>query len=93
MILVGTSVKTGEFNGNNYHNVVFFGIIPAQGKNVTGQHVEIVKAKYSVVVRSLRISEEEFKDLLGKEIWFSYDKFGAVEHISVIEQTEQAVGA
>jgi len=84
MNVVGIGIKKGNYNGNDYHNVVFHGLISASEKGF-GNFVEQVKVNYNFLLGFLKITQDQIPGLVGREILFAYDKYGKVEYVTVLK--------
>lgn len=103
MKVVGVINSQGEFNGNKYHNLVLHCVTnnDNEKKDVCGKLTETVKVRYSDL-NSLfglgladpadveKIQASAFSDYIGAEISVAYNKFGAVQAITVIRMPDKS---
>lgn len=89
--VVGVSVKSGEYQGHAYKNLVLYTL--TKSKDVEGEMSETVKVKFKNLNEafSLNMTASEvdnlgtmdFINLIGKEVSVYYDKFRNVEEVVV----------
>jgi len=93
MKIIGAEIKSGEYQGRNYCNVMVFGTYPITSGKGVGDSVESVKVKYDMFcqIRGIsQVDESDLKALVGKNIEFGYTKYGQVNNI--IEHPEAPKG-
>ena len=101
MKIVGIINTQGEFNGNRYHNLVLHVTYENDNdkKDVCGMLTDTVKIRYADLDTVLnlgladpadveRLQAESFSDYLGAEIDVAYNKFGAVQSVTVLKAPE-----
>lgn len=89
--VVGVSVKSGEYQGHAYKNLVLYTL--TKSKDVEGEMCEAVKIKYRNLNEALSLNMTasevdnlgtmDFINLIGKEVSVYYDKFRNVEEVVV----------
>ncbi len=84
MKIIGIAESSGNFQGNDYHNVVFHCTEPFKADKGTGLRTENVKVKYMIITESLGkpLSAKELAAFVGQEANFYYDKFN---NVSLVE--------
>lgn len=90
--VVGVSVKSGEYQGHAYKNLVLYTL--SKSKEVQGELAETVKVKFKNLNEALSLNMTaseidnlgavDFINLIGKEIEVYYDKFRNVEEVNVL---------
>lgn len=90
--VVGVSVKSGEYQGHAYKNLVLYTL--SKSKEVQGEYAETVKVKFKNLNEALSLNMTaaeidnlgamDFINLIGKEIEVYYDKFRNVEEVNVL---------
>lgn len=98
MKVLGVSVVNGEYEGRKYHNLVFQVAAPNDNpnKDVVGDLVDTVKIKFTDIniILQLGLADQSdvekltasaFSDFIGSEISVSYNKYGAVNSITVVK--------
>ena len=92
--VVGVSESKGEYKGYEYRNLILH--TECEDRYTVGVKTDKFKIKWvnlSDVFRlGLRDSEinnlttSDFKDLLGKNVFFSFDRYGNPDRVEVIEE-------
>ena len=87
MKIVGITINQGEYQGRNYHNVVFHGISEATRENAVGQLVEQVKVNYATLLSQIGTdkTDKHIFGYVGKELGFAYNKYGSVEYVTELK--------
>jgi hypothetical protein len=83
MKIVGTTIAKGEYEGNQYHNVVFHCTEPIDADRGTGFKVKTVKTKYRVLAEVIGKppTDKDIAAMVGKEATFFYDEYKNVAAI------------
>ena len=102
MKVLGVSVVNGEYEGRKYHNLVFQVAAPNDNpnKDVVGDLVDTVKIKFTDINIILqlgladqadveKLTASAFSDYIGSEISVSYNKYGAVNSITVVKSKSE----
>lgn len=86
MKVVGVQEKSGEYQGQKYHNYLTHCL--KEDDNALGVISEIVKLKYAKVseVFGHPMNPEDWQSLISKDIRCYFDKFGQTEEIRIIEK-------
>jgi hypothetical protein len=84
MKIIGVADKAGDYQGNDYHNIVFHCSELFQTDKGTGLRTESIKVKYAVLAEKLgkQLTAKELAAFVGQEANFYYDKFN---NISLVE--------
>ena len=89
--VVGVQEVKGTYEGNDYHNVMLHCINEnpqdTSKKKHIGSVVDSIKIKFALVkeVFSKSMSSADWQNLIGKEIKVTYNRFGNVDEVRVIE--------
>lgn len=103
MKILGIVNSQGDFNGNKYHNLVLHCSYKEtnERKDCCGELTDVVKLRFSDLNAFFsmgladpseveRMSAANFDFLLGEEIEVSYNKFGAVQGIKVLDSKDKS---
>lgn len=85
-ILVGVSEKSGEYEGNPYHNIVIHYTEPFPNEKDIGVSCNVAKIKYANAIDvfgGVLPSADDFKKAIGKPVDFVYNKFGQVVYCRI----------
>lgn len=101
MKVIGIVNSQGEFQGKRYHNLVLQVVLANENENrdVCGEMVDTVKIRYADLNAILdlgladpadaeRIQAEAFADYIGCEISVGYNKYGAVQSLTVTKKPD-----
>lgn len=90
MVVVGIQEKSGNYNGNDYHNYLLHCL--KDDDNALGQISEVLKVKVSKTkeVFGKTMELEDLDDLIGTEIRAYYDRYGQVSEIRIFEKSDTA---
>jgi len=95
MNVIGIARKSGEYQGKNYDNFVFYCAYPAESKNSVGQITEAVKVNRNRILNGEcfgnALTDDDVYSLVGENLSFGYDKYANVNFIRVIETERKAV--
>lgn len=86
MVVLGVQEKRGQYQGNDYHNVMLH--CSKEDSDCYGVITEVIKVKFSNVseVFGKVMSASDWSNLIGCSIIANYNRFGNIEHISVDEK-------
>ena len=91
MKVIGVEIKSGNYKGIDYCNVVFSGTYPI--KNGVGESVSYFKVKHSKLCEILGVTEIDnaviSKRLIGRNIEPAFDRYQKVNYITEVP-TEKA---
>lgn len=103
MKILGIVNSQGDFNGNKYHNLVLHCsyLETNANKDCCGLLVDTVKLRFADLNSILgmgfadpsdveNLHAEDFNHLIGKEIEVSYNKFGAVQSVKVLDSVDKS---
>ena len=92
MKIIGVEEKSGNFQGNDYHNIVFHCTEPFKSEKGTGLRTESIKVKYVIISENLGkpLTAKEIAAFAGQDANFYYDKFNNVSLVEFL-QKETAV--
>jgi hypothetical protein len=82
MIIIGAEIRSGEYQGNSYCNVMLYGTKPT--KEGVGSATEFAKIKHSRLCEILgkNVDNKELEKLIGEKVDFGYDKWQNVNFIT-----------
>lgn len=85
--VVGVQEKIGNYQGVDYHNVMIHCINDYPLVNCFGQTTETIKVKFALVkeVFGKPMSSADWQNLVGKAIKVTYNRFGNVDEVRIIE--------
>lgn len=85
MKVVGIIQKKGEYQGREYNNLMIHCIV--SDRRAVGELTEVLKVRMSAVdeIFGKRMTDADFDDLVGKEIRASYNRYGNVELIDILD--------
>ena len=84
MKIIGADIKSGEYQGVKYCNVMIYATYPVTSGNGVGEASQQEKVKYDKFceIRGIsQVSEKDLSVLMGKDVEFGYNKFGQVNNI------------
>ena len=85
--VVGVMEKKGNYQGVDYHNVMIHCINDNPATNCFGQTTETLKIKFALVkeVFGKAMSSADWQNLIGEAIKVTYNRFGNVDEVRIIE--------
>lgn len=85
--VVGVQEKKGNYQGVDYHNVMIHCINDNPAVNCFGQTTETLKVKFALVkeVFGKPMSSADWQNLIGEAIKVTYNRFGNVDEVRIIE--------
>lgn len=104
MKIIGLVNSKGDYNGNKYHNLVLHCsyVENNEKRDTAGELTDTIKLRYSDL-NSLfsmgladpsdveKMTAENFDFLLGEEIEVYYNKFGAVQSVSLLSSKDKSI--
>lgn len=103
MKILGIVNSQGDFNGNKYHNLVLHCSYKEtnERKDCCGELTDVVKLRFSDLNALFsmgladpsdveKMTAANFDYLLGEEIEVSYNKFGAVQGVTILDSKDKS---
>ena len=84
MKIIGADIKSGEYQGNKYCNVMLYGTYPVTSGNGIGDATRHEKVKYEVFCKNMGVKDvttDVLFSLIGEEFEFGYDRYQNVSYI------------
>ena len=85
MFVRGVKRATGNYNGNDYDNIMIHCDTVDDGTMLCGEPVDVVKIKTPVFNQVMNRLGMTVDDLVGKEIRVYYNKYGAADSFDVLK--------
>lgn len=85
MKVIGIQERSGEYQGNKYHNVMIH--CTKESDDSYGEITEVIKVKFSNVreVFGKAMSSADWQNLISKNIFVNYDRYGVVQFVQIVE--------
>ena len=88
MKVIGVTDSSGNYQGNDYHNIIFHCTEPFDNDKSTGLRTESFKVKYTIIAEIIGkpLTSKEFAAFVGQEVNFYYDKFNHVNLVQFVQK-------
>jgi len=88
MKIIGVTDLSGNYQGNDYHNIVVHCTEPFNNEKSTGLRTESFKIKYSIITEIFGkpLTSKELAAFVGQEANFYYDKFNHVNLVQFVQK-------
>lgn len=85
MKVIGIQERSGEYQGNKYHNVMIH--CTKESDDSYGEITEVIKVKFANVreVFGKAMSAADWQNLLHNTIYVNYDRYGIVQSVQIAE--------
>ena len=77
--IIGMTVQQGEYEGNKYHNLIFYCSRTSTDEKVLGKIVKEVKIPYMKASHLLKSVEGVLEKFIGEKLVVMYNEKGYVE--------------
>lgn len=90
--VVGVQERKGNYQGFDYHNVILHVLDDNPATNCFGHTVQQVKIKFNLVkeVFGKPMSSADWQNLVGEFIRVTYNRFGNVDEVKIIESENKS---
>jgi hypothetical protein len=89
MKVIGVDIKSGNYQGNDYCNVMIYGTYPTSEKGF-GEATQFEKVKYNKLCEILGVEQINKnvveKRLMNKNVEFGYDRFKNVNYMTELPE-------
>lgn len=88
MKIIGVADSSGNYQGNDYHNIIFHCTEPLDSDKSTGLRTESFKVKHKIIeeIFGKPLNSKELAAFVGQEANFYYDKFNHVNLVQFVQR-------
>ena len=88
MKIVGVTNSSGNYQGNDYDNIILHCTEPFNNEKSTGLRTESFKIKHSIMAEIFgkSLTSKELAAFVGQEANFFYDKFNHVNLVQLVQR-------